>query len=148
MIIKRYILALLGFLAAWFGLSVLLDAIPLPSSATGVFSNHEEADRARGIILLWLNSIVAVQSFFAYAVGAYLLRKSAVVPGLLVYALMALPAIWILYEIALPAQPSITVVGIVSGNLSGWISSFVACVAGLLLGEQLARYHCGSRADA
>ncbi|MEO0574349.1 MAG: hypothetical protein AAF004_02715 [Pseudomonadota bacterium] len=148
MIVKRHALALLWFAVVWVSLGVLFEAIPLPASLTGAFSSRNEAEQAQNIAMLWINSFLSIQALIAYAVGAYTLRRNALVPGLLVYVLMALPAIWILHSIALPAQPSITFADVIAGNLSGWISSFVACIAGLLIGEHLAKYRYDTRAYA
>ena len=58
--------------------------------------------------MLRLNALSALNNLLAFGVAAFLFRKNPLLPGLILYAAIAIPTIYILHSIAVPADPSIT----------------------------------------
>ena len=145
--LKRYLLALLGFVAvsATVGmLSELLSPLFAPST---VFTSAEDIEAWQKRAFLGLNSLTAVQNLLAFGVGAFLLRRNPLLPGLLLSFALAAASLRILYRIAVPADPFVTYLDIVSSNSVGWISGFLAAVVGMLVGYRIAQRR-RARSDA
>ncbi|MFK8051428.1 MAG: hypothetical protein AB8F65_00530 [Woeseiaceae bacterium] len=132
---KRMGIALLGYLITATLLSMLSEYYPKPTGSLIAFTSAAEGESAMRIIMIWMNTILAINAFLAFAVAGYLLRSRVLVPGVGFFIVMVIPLVRILYKVAQPADPSITMFEVFTGNIWGWLSSLAACVIGLLVGQ-------------
>jgi len=127
--LKRYVLALITAIFVSGLFVYVLDFLAPNYSGVGV--THDK-------VMLYLNLQQALQVFLVFCAGAWVFGRGALVPGLVLYVAMSIPMFYILYQIAAPAMPGLTIFELFSQNTSGYLLNVVSCVLGLLLGERLA----------
>ena len=145
--IKRHLLALAGVLAVLFLLSFLSDLLIRFFASTDFPESASAAVEWQQRAMFGVNLSSVIQMFVAFGVGAYVLKKNALLPGLVLWLVVTAISVSILRDVALPAQPTISHVDVLSQNAVGWAAGLVAAVLGLLAGEQVAR-KAGTTQDA
>jgi len=127
--IKRYTFALIAVIATMTIANKLLG-MAAPGQVTAEVG-------ASGIGLAGgLKTVASV--FLGFAVGAYVLGRRALLPGLALYAVSVFALLRILHSIALPAAPEIAVVDILVINGFLFAGTFIACIMGIKFGEKVA----------
>ena len=79
----------------------------------------------------------SLQYFIAAGIGAAIARRGFVFPAFTVWAIVWGVSVYILYQVALPAQQTRPLINIVLENSSAIVATAVAVVLGVLLGQKL-----------
>ncbi|MEN7343334.1 MAG: hypothetical protein AAAFM81_10345 [Pseudomonadota bacterium] len=133
--IGRYALALTCGVLAFLGMDAVTALVSDFAIQPVATVDAAEAQAASDQFLIFLNSMHALSALVAYAVWGFVLRRDAVLPGIVLYFMQAGFAAWTLKEIMLVVDPNATIASVVLQNWGGWLMSFFACVAGILLGQ-------------
>ncbi len=136
---KRYFMALACMVAAWILLGFVTDALSFWLVPIGIHDTVQEAQAWGRRMLLVLNVLAGFQMTLTFAIGAFVLRRRAFIPAIVVWAAASAWSIHILREIALPATPEITYLDVVMYNPAGWIIGLVSVFIGVMLGEFASR---------
>lgn len=127
--IKRYAYALLAVIIAMTVANYFLGIAARENGASGAVANPIQfTDQLKTMLSI----------FIGFGVGAYILGKRALLPGLVLYGVSAYALLRIIQSIALPVSPDTTLVDIFLLNWLLFIGTFIACVAGIAFGRKFA----------
>ncbi|MEM9173327.1 MAG: hypothetical protein AAGA84_11555 [Pseudomonadota bacterium] len=136
---KQFCLAFFVMMVVWILLGFFTDFLSSWLEPSKMHYSSTELAAWTSRTLLLLNVLGGFQTIVTFAAGAFVLRRRAFVPAIILWILMAVGSIHILHEIAVHADPSVDYWDVVLRNPIGWISSFLSVLVGVLLGEFVSR---------